>query len=193
MSGPERRAQLLDIGRAVFAERGYQATSIEEIAKRAAVSKPIVYEHFGGKDGLYEVVVEREIERLLDRITASLDVESPRKMVEQAADGLLTYIEEERDGFRILVRDAPTPTEARRYDRVISDIASQVEYILVEQFRQRGYDPNLAPIYSHALVGMVASVGEWWLDAGKPSRKKVAANLVNLAWNGLSRLEKHPI
>src|ERR1041384_4457834 len=53
MTGQERREQLLDVGRALFAERGYEATSIEEIAERAKISKPIVYEHFGGKQGLY--------------------------------------------------------------------------------------------------------------------------------------------
>ncbi|MFD6450333.1 TetR/AcrR family transcriptional regulator, partial [Nocardia sp. NPDC060220] len=53
MTGTQRRQQLIEIGRALFAERGYDATSIEEIAQRAQVSKPVVYEHFGGKEGLY--------------------------------------------------------------------------------------------------------------------------------------------
>jgi hypothetical protein len=50
----------------------------------------------------------------------------------------------------------------------------------------------MAPVYSRALVGMVAVVGEWWLDVGKPGRDTVAAHIVNLAWNGLSDLEKKP-
>src|SRR5450755_1277159 len=57
MTGIERREQLLDIGRRLFAERGFEGTSIEEIAAQAGVSKPVVYEHFGGKEGLYAVVV----------------------------------------------------------------------------------------------------------------------------------------
>ncbi len=65
MTGRERREQLLDIGRAIFAEKGYEAVSVEEIAQRAGVSKPVVYEHFGGKEGLYAVVVDREITALL--------------------------------------------------------------------------------------------------------------------------------
>ena len=65
MTGKERREQLLDIGRSLFAERGFEGTSIEEIAAQAGVSKPVVYEHFGGKEGLYAVVVDREVERLL--------------------------------------------------------------------------------------------------------------------------------
>ena len=66
MTGAERRQQLLDVGRELFGQRGYEATSIEEVAARADVSKPVVYEHFGGKEGLYAVVVDREIRTLLD-------------------------------------------------------------------------------------------------------------------------------
>ena len=72
MTGTQRRQQLIEIGRALFAERGYDATSIEEIAQRAQVSKPVVYEHSGGKEGLYAVVVDREMSMLLDMITSSL-------------------------------------------------------------------------------------------------------------------------
>jgi AcrR family transcriptional regulator len=60
LTAAARRAQLIQVGREVFAENGYEATSVEEIASRAKVSKPIVYEHFGGKEGLYAVVVDRE-------------------------------------------------------------------------------------------------------------------------------------
>jgi AcrR family transcriptional regulator len=72
MTGSERRHQLIDIARSLFAERGYEGASIEEIAQRANVSKPVVYEHFGGKEGLYAVVVDREMSALLDGITSSL-------------------------------------------------------------------------------------------------------------------------
>src|ERR1043165_3552216 len=72
MTGAERRAQLLEIGRTLFAQKGFEATSVEEIAARAGVSKPVVYEHFGGKEGLYAVVVDREMRRLLDSITGAL-------------------------------------------------------------------------------------------------------------------------
>ena len=65
MSAPQRHAQLLVVGRTVFAERGLEGASVEEIAARAGVSKPIVYEHFGGKDGLYAEVVDSEIADLL--------------------------------------------------------------------------------------------------------------------------------
>ena len=86
MTGQERRQQLLDIGRRLFAERGFEGTSIEEIAAQAGVSKPVVYEHFGGKEGLYAVVVDREVERLLTMATSLLDGDHSRDKFEAAAD-----------------------------------------------------------------------------------------------------------
>lgn len=192
MTGQERREQLLLIGRELFAERGFEATSIEEIAQRAKVSKPVVYEHFGGKEGLYAVVVDREMQRLMVRVTDALVASHPRAMLEQAAVALLTYIEDEQEGFRILVRDSPVASTSGNFASLLSDIASKVEYIVAEEFSRLEFDPAMAPLYSHALVGMVALVGQWWLDTERPSRDKVAAHLVNLAWNGLRALEPEP-
>jgi AcrR family transcriptional regulator len=192
MTGKERRTQLLDVGRALFAEKGFDATSIEEIASRAGVTKPVVYEHFGGKEGLYAVVVDREMERLLEGVTGALSGGSARELLEQAASAFLVYIEKEPDGFRILVRDSPVASSSGTFASLISDIASQVEHILGREFKARGYDTKLASLYSQALVGMVALTGQWWLDARKPKRDEVAAHLVNLAWNGLSHLDEKP-
>ncbi|MCW2599559.1 MAG: TetR family transcriptional regulator [Frankiales bacterium] len=193
MTGKERREQLLDVGRTLFAERGYDGTSVEEIASRAGVSKPVVYEHFGGKEGLYAVVVDREVQQLLDMFSTALSGESPKELLEQACLVLLTYVEEQGDGFRILVRESPVGIErGGGFATIMSDVASQVEYILVQQFKARGFETKLAGLYSQALVGMVALTGQWWQDHRKPKRDEVAAHLVNLAWNGLSRLEPKP-
>jgi AcrR family transcriptional regulator len=192
MSGKERREQLLDIGRTLFAAKGFDGTSVEEIADKANVSKPVVYEHFGGKEGLYAVVVDREVSRLLDRVTASLVGDHPRELLEQAAGALLEYVERDTDGFRILVRDSPVASSPGTFASMLSDVATQVEHVLAGEFKTRGYDPKLAGLYSQALVGMVALTGQWWLDARKPKRDEVAAHLVNLAWNGLSHLESKP-
>jgi AcrR family transcriptional regulator len=192
MTGKERREQLLDIGRRLFAERGFEGTSIEEIAAQADVSKPVVYEHFGGKEGLYAVVVDREVERLLTMATAILSGANTREDFEAAAVALLRYIEDNSDGFRILVRDSHPASGSGTFGSLLSDLASQVEYMLGDFFRARGYDPKLAPMYSQMLVGMVAVTGQWWLDARKPKVEVVAAHLINLAWNGLSRLDRAP-
>jgi AcrR family transcriptional regulator len=192
MTGQERRAQLLDVGRSVFAERGFEAASVEEIAARAKITKPVVYEHFSGKEGLYAVIVDREVQALLQRITDALVGQHPRALLEQAAYAFLSYIEDEPDGFRILVRDSPVTSATGTLASVIGDIAMQVEYILRDEFKQRGFDTKLSPLYSQALVGMVALVGQWWLDAGNPKKEIVASHLVNLAWNGLKGLEMKP-
>ena len=192
MTGQERRQQLLDIGRKLFAERGLDGTSIEEIAAQAGVSKPVVYEHFGGKEGLYAVVVDREVERFLTMATTLLEGEDTRDKFEAAAIALLRYIEENADGFRILVRDSPPGSGSGTFSSLISDIASQVEYILGDVFKARGYEPKYAPMYAQMLVGMVAFTGQWWLDARKPKLEEVAAHLVNMAWNGLSQLDPKP-
>ena len=193
MTGQERREQLLDIGRKLFADKGFEGTSVEEIAATAQVSKPVVYEHFGGKEGLYAVVVDREIQTLLDAITASLNTEArPRVLLENAALALLDYIETSTDGFRILVRDSPVAQSTGTFASLISDVAGQVEYLLGDEFRARDLDARTAPLYAQMLVGMVALTGQFWLDHRKPKKQDVAAHLVNLAWNGLSGLERKP-
>ena len=72
MSASERREQLIAVARGLFAERGFDATSVEEVAARAQVSKPVVYEHFGGKEGLYAVVVDREITTISAAISSAI-------------------------------------------------------------------------------------------------------------------------
>lgn len=192
MTGRERREQLVLVGRSLFAEKGFDATSIEEIAARAGVSKPVVYEHFGGKEGLYAVVVDREMGDLLNRLTHALSSGQPHELVEQAALALLTYIEEETDGFRVLARNSPVTGAGGTFSSLLNDIASQAEHILAREFQRRGIDTKLAPMYAQMLVGMVALTGMWWLEERKPSREVVAAHLVNLGWNGLRHMDPSP-
>ncbi|MDH6283456.1 TetR/AcrR family transcriptional regulator [Prescottella agglutinans] len=192
MTGTQRREQLIEIGRTLFAERGYEAASIEEIAARAQVSKPVVYEHFGGKEGLYAVVVDREMSKLLEMVTSSLTQNRSRVRIERVALALLTYVEERTDGFRILVRDSPVAAAEGTYSSLLNEAVRQVGHILAGDFARRGFDPELAPLYAQALVGMVATTATWWLDERAPSKEVVAAHLVNLCWNGLTNLEADP-
>ncbi|HEV7195884.1 MAG TPA: TetR/AcrR family transcriptional regulator [Pedococcus sp.] len=193
MTGKQRREQPIHVGRKLFADKGFECTSVEEIASKASVSKPVVYEHFGGKEGLYAVVVDREIAALLGGITGALSAElGSRQTLERAASALLDYIETNTDGFRILVRDSPAGQSTGSFASLISDVASQVEHILAAEFKRRKLDPKTAPLYAQMLVGMVALTGQWWLDSRKMKKADVAAHLVNLAWNGLAGLEKNP-
>ena len=191
MAAPQRREQLIGVARQVFAERGYQGAAIEEIADRAGVSKPVVYQHFGGKEGLYAVVVDREVQRLTGAIAGSFDAVHPRLVAESAAEAFLTYIEEHEDGFRVLVRDAPVGASGTLAS-VLDDVAVRAERLLLDEFGERGFDENTAPMYARMLVGAVALVGEWWLEVREPPREVVAAHVVNLLWNGLRHLEQTP-
>ncbi|MDT0203748.1 TetR/AcrR family transcriptional regulator [Nocardioides sp. AE5] len=193
MTAAERREQLITIARELFADRAFDGTAIEEVALQAQVSKPVVYEHFGGKEGLYAVVVDREVTTLLTMMRASLTTGTSRQLLEQAAITLLDYIDTRPEGFRILVRDSPMGSQGASFQSIIGDVATRVEGILVDQFRKRGLEAKTAPMYAQMLVGMVGTTGQWWLSVGrKPAKDVVAAHIVNLAWNGLSGLERKP-
>ena len=192
MTGQERREQLLDVGRSLFADKGFEAVSVEEIAAKAGVSKPVVYEHFGGKEGLYAVVVDREMNDLLHSISDALTAGTARALLEQAGMALFDYIDANPQGFRILVRDSPVSQSSGSFASLIVDIAAQVEHLLAREFDSHDISTKYAGVYSQALVGMVALTGQWWLDVRKPGKEDVVAHLVNLAWNGLEHLEPKP-
>ncbi len=193
MTARDRREQLVNVARSLFAEKGFDGTSVEEIALRADVSKPVVYEHFGGKEGIYAVIVDREVGDLTGALTQALAQRGhPKQHVERAAMALLTYIEDSPDGFRILVRDSPVAQTTGTFSSLIGDVATQVEGLLAGQFIKRGLDPAVAPIYSQMLVGMVALTGQHWAEVREPSKQEVAAHIVNLAWNGLSDFDQQP-
>jgi len=176
----------------VFAKRGYEATSVEEIAARAKVSKPIVYEHFGGKEGLYAVLVDREMDFVVTRIAAAISDGTPRERVERAALAFLTYVRDHRDGFVVLSRDAPVRLAHGGMSSLLNDVAERVADVFVATFKRAGYDAKTAPIYAHALVGMVTFVGQWWVETQKPAVEEVASHIAALAWMGLRHLPKRP-
>ena len=199
MTRTERREQLIDVARALFAERGLEGTSVEEIAAHAGVSKPVVYEHFGGKEGLYAVVVDREVRTLHDAIRAASTTPraNPRALIELGTLALLDYIDDNPDGFRILSRDSSTNSAGigNSFATILSDIASRVEDLLADEFTKRGLDPATAPLYAQMLVGLVALAGQWWIDTREEhelAKPVVAAHLVNLAWYGMRNLHAAP-
>ncbi len=197
MTRTERREQLIDVARALFAERGLEGTSVEEIAAHAGVSKPVVYEHFGGKEGLYAVVVDREVRTLHDAIRNALTTPraNPRAIIELGTLALLDYIDDHPNGFRILSRDSSATSADGSFATILSDIASRVEDLLGNEFTKRGFDPETAPLYAQMLVGLVALAGQWWMDTRDEhglDKPVVAAHLVNLAWYGMRNLRAEP-
>ena len=192
LSASERRAQLIEVGRGVFAKHGYEGTSVEEIAKRAKVSKPIVYEHFGGKEGLYAVVVDREMEYVERRIVEAISSGSPRERVERASLAFLSYVRDHPDGFAVLSQDSPLTSSRGTMSSLLNDMAERVGDVFASSFKEAGYDPKAAPIYANALIGMVTFVGKWWTEERKPDVEEVAKHIGALAWMGLRHLPQRP-
>jgi len=192
LTASARRSQLIEIARGVFAKHGYEATSVEEIAARAKVSKPIVYEHFGGKEGLYAVLVDREMDYVVTRIASAIASGTPRQRVERAALAFLSYVRDQPEGFVVLSRDAPVNLARGGMSSLLNDVAERVSDVFAANFKKAGYDAKAAPIYAHALVGMVTFVGQWWTETRKPPVEEVASHIAALAWMGLRHLPKRP-
>lgn len=194
MTSFQRREQLIDVGRSLFADKGFEAVSVEEIASHAKVSKPIVYEHFGGKEGLYAVIVDREMRALTEALTAALGDPQlhPRQIVERTALALLTYISDNAEGFKVLSRDSPSTDPSGSFSSLLGDISMRVEDLLTDAFKRRKLSPKGVPYYAQMLVGMTVFTGQYWADRPKVSKEQLAAYIVDLAWHGLSRLDSKP-
>ncbi len=189
MTAAERRDQLIQVARTCFAEKGFDGSSVEEIAARAEVSKPVVYEHFGGKEGLYAVVVDREVSTLLHSIRQALGQSThSRELLEHGTLSLLTYIESCPEGFQIIMRDS-AELGGSGFASILADVIQRVEELLIPQFERRGYDAKAVPLIAQALAGLIAMTGQWWLDNPEFSKAEVASTLVNLSWNGIHHLE----
>ncbi|MDN6021495.1 MAG: TetR/AcrR family transcriptional regulator [Acidipropionibacterium jensenii] len=194
MTSAQRRDQLIGVARGLFSANGVDGTSVEEIASTAGVSKPVIYEHFGSKDGLYAVVVDREVQLLQTSLLAALTRprQSPRTILESGVLALLDYIDDHPDGFRIISRNSAGGTSTGSYAAILSDVASWAEGLLGDTFAGHGYDLANAGIYAQALTGMVGMAGQAWLDNRQPAKEQMAAHLVDLAFNGLGRLSASP-
>ncbi|MBW3080915.1 TetR/AcrR family transcriptional regulator [Bifidobacterium saguinibicoloris] len=194
MTSYQRREQLIRIGRSLFAAKGFESVSVEEIASNAKVSKPIVYEHFGGKEGLYAVIVDREMQALTSTLTEALKDPDmhPRQIVERTALALLTYIEENAEGFQVLSRDSPSTDPSGSFSSLLGDISMRVEDLLIAAFKRQKLSVKGVPYYAQMLVGMTVFTGQYWADRPKVSKEQLAAYIVDLAWHGLSRLDSKP-
>ena len=193
MSRAERREQLIRVARQLFGTRGYDAVSVEEIASAAGVSKPIVYEHFGGKEGLYQVIVDREVKALSDILRSQMRPEhSARAVLEGIVVTLLDFIEENADGFHLLAHQSPTAVRSETFETVMADIADQVTVFLAPLLEKQGLDPASAPVYGQILAGGVGQIGQWWSENMQVDKKLVAAQVTNLLYLGLRGMEKDP-
>ena len=108
---------------------------------------------------------------MVTRIAESISSGSPRERVERAALAFLTYVKEQPDGFVVLSRGVPDVSAPGGMSSLLNDVAERVGDVFAAAFKQAGYDPKAAPVYAHALVGMVTFVGQWWTETRASGRK----------------------
>ncbi len=193
MTRIQRRAQLIGIGRQLFAAHGYDAVSIEEIASAAEVSKPVIYEHFGGKEGLYQVIVDRETEALNELLANSLDPSlPPRQALEGTVVALLDYIGENPDGFGLMVHQSPAVLAGGEFSTIISDMGEHLSILLAAHLSHLKFENESIQLYAQMLSGLMGIMGQWWAANKKPSKEIMATHLVNMMWNGLRGIERDP-
>ncbi len=188
LTAGERRNQLVEVGRAVFAEQGYDAASVEEIAVRAGISKPVIYEHFGGKEGLYAVIVDREMDYVIGTIAEAISEGSSRERLTGGVQAFFLYVRDHPDGFAVLSRDAPGSGMANLLD----ELASRITEVFELEFERVGYNSDAAPLYARGAIGMVTFIGQWWRDNPELSVEEVSSHVLSLAWLGLRHLPNEP-
>jgi AcrR family transcriptional regulator len=189
----ERRSQLLEVSRGVFAERGFEAATLEEIAERAGVSRPIVYGHFGDKQRLFEAVVDAEIARVQAAVGAALSAPGePRELLEGGLRAFFAYVREHPEGHAVLTRDAPIHLSDAGLGVMLDGLAARISDAIARVIRALGLDPAPAPIYANALIGLGAHVGRWWRDHPEVSLAAVTSHTTTLLWSGFGGMLSDP-
>ena len=181
----ERRRQLLDVACGEFAERGFHATSMDDLALAAGVTKPVFYQHFESKRALFIAVLDDVGGRLLDVLTAATaSVETGRARVEQGFSAYFRFVESDRAAFRLLFgASARNDSEfADVVDRVIDDAATAVG-TLIEIPGSLEHRQALA----HAIVGMAEGVSRHALTDpdGNHDPDQLANWVAELTWFGM--------
>jgi AcrR family transcriptional regulator len=176
MPRAEREQLILDVAGHVFAAGGYHSASMDEIAARAAVSKPMLYTYFGSKEGLYVAYIHRTGRELLDRLEAAARREEPPLLSLRSRIGeFLAFVEEHRDGWKVLFGEASSngPVAAEVSDlrnRIARAVRLMVETSLPVP---RGLSAIEIDGIAHAIVGAGESLANWWLEHPDVPREEV--------------------
>jgi AcrR family transcriptional regulator len=181
-----RRDQLLDDAVEAIRELGAGVT-MDQLARRGGVTKPILYRHFGDRDGLIAAIAQRFASGLMTELERSLSSESDRKvLLESTVDAYLAFIEAEPHLYRFLVHQtlvhSPGPISM---SPMVHEIARRVAVVIGEELRSDGNDAGAAVPWAYGIVGLVHQAGDWWLDERTMPREALAAYLCDLLWNGL--------
>ncbi len=182
-----RRNQLLGAAQEVFVAQGYHAAAMDDIADRAGVSKPVLYQHFPGKLDLYMALLDQHCEALLQAVREALGSTTDNKYrVAATMDAYFTFVENEGGAFRLVFESDLTnePAVRERVDRVSLECAEAVSAVIAEDTKQ---PQDQAMLLAVGLCGMAQITARYWLGAGQPIPKDAAASLISsLAWRGIA-------
>jgi AcrR family transcriptional regulator len=178
-----REEQMLAVAGEVFAERGFHASSMDEIAERADISKPMLYAYFSSKEGLYSAYMERVSADLLGAMDAVVDMSlSPRDQVLESMTAFLGFVEEHREGWAVLQAEMVTGG-----GRAAADVARMRKAIIARMAALLALhlEPELADALAHGFIGAGESLATWWLDHPEVTRAEMAARIMEVGWIGV--------
>lgn len=189
MTRTDRRAQLLDTAEEVFVQQGVGPASMDDVAVQAGVTKPVLYDHFGSKDGLLTAVLGRLGDRMLAETTAAvLKATSAEQALSQGLTAYFRFVDRHEGAWLLLLREiAPGSTAAAEADRVrtaqVAAIAALVELHLGQP------DPVRARVYAHVVSGAAERLAAVRLTEKKLSAAKASALLMDVLWQGFAQLQ----
>jgi AcrR family transcriptional regulator len=184
-----RREELLDAAdRAV--RRVGPDVSMDEVAAEAGITKPILYRHFGDKEGLHDALAERYVDELERTLEPAGSARSGRARLEAVIDAYLCYVEREPERYRFLLEAAAKP----RTGKLVADFrrrnVASCAFATAENLRRAGLDTELSELWAHSVSGMIRSVGIWWLETRSMPRAQLAEHLAAVLWEGLPALRR---
>ncbi|HUQ40338.1 MAG TPA: TetR/AcrR family transcriptional regulator [Acidimicrobiales bacterium] len=186
LPAPRRRRQLLDVALELFADGGFHQTSMEEIAERAGVTKPVLYQHFASKRALYLELLDDVGTQLLSTIAgATAGAGSPRHQVENGFAAYFRFVADRRSAFRLLFGDGPRrdPEFASAVRRVEDSIAAVIADLI-----EADLEPEHRRQLAHGIVGLAEGTSQHWLARGADpatAPEVLARRTAELAWAGL--------
>ena len=182
----ERRAQLLESALEVFVAQGYHAAAMDDIAERAGVSKPVLYQHFPGKLDLYLALLDVSCDTIIDSCRRALQsTQDNKRRVEATIDVFYAYVAEDTGAFRLVFESDLTsePAVREHVERVTSECAAMIAEVIHDD---TGLPDPASRLLAVSLVGMAQVSARFWLtEAGGISRSDAAALVAWLASRGI--------
>lgn len=190
LSAQERRAKILAAAVRAFAREGYDNTSMDVIAARAQITKPVLYDHFRSKQALFLAVLESIRDGLIAQGRQIVETEStPEQKFRRAADAFLQFVECDPDAARVLLTVPTGDAAAARLSRKVQAGASAGIAALLVAFMP-GSDPWRLQAATEFLKEGLHAVGVWWLENPGPSREQLVDVIAQIAWTGLRTRER---